>query len=271
MVVDGTPVKYYSEWRLWVKHEERCCPGGPDFSKTRGVYAWVKSRSEQIIGVLDTSHSRGGWAVARACSLLGKECHLYYPVRKADWLKSDLKPQQYEAQKLGACLFDLPAARSAVLYHRAKRYVEEAGGAMMPNALKLPETVEETKREFLRTELPPVNTILISASSGTIAAGVIAGVQAKGWRGKVVIHLGYSRSRSAVINYLDKMVGGLLLRCNDELEIVDEGYSYADQARPGPTPSWSCDLWYDCKAFRYFVKGLPGLFEPDKTLLWNCG
>src|SRR5262249_34387357 len=153
----GTPVEHHPELGLWVKREDLCCPGGPNFSKTRGVYAHVAKRPEGVIGVLDTHHSQGGWAVARACAALNKHCVLFYPVRKADrnllytgmkptqdpvWGEwgDILRPQQVAAFNLGAGLVPLAAGRSAVLYHRAKSALsEERGSYMMPNALKLPE------------------------------------------------------------------------------------------------------------------------------------
>src|SRR5207344_916798 len=110
-------------------------------------------RAERVIGVLDTSHSQGGHAVARACEMLDKKCLLFYPVRKAEQDVALLRPQQAAAKALGAKLIKLPAGRSAVLYHAAKKQMP-AGSYMMPNALKLHEMVEETAAEFGRTELP---------------------------------------------------------------------------------------------------------------------
>lgn len=266
MVINGTPVEHYPDWGLWVKHEEQCCPEGPQFSKTRGVFVHAQKRLEKLIGVLDTAHSRGGHAVARACALLNKQCYLFYPVRKAEQ-GSPLKPQQVAALDLGAQLIELPAGRSAVLYHAAKKQIERAGGYMFPNALKLSETVEETRKEFLRTDIPPVEAILVSASSGTIAAGVIAGAFEKGWRGRIIIHLGYSRPPAAFFRYLEKMSRVPLGFLN--LDLVDEGYAYADRAKEGAVPPWPCDSFYDLKAFRWHLA--VGRYQHDSCLLWNVG
>src|SRR3990167_10393059 len=122
MCVSHTPVEHYPDLGLWVKREDLACPSGPNFSKTRGVWARVKSRPDPIIGVLDASHSQGGWAVARACSLLGRQCWLFYPVRKAE-VFSALKPQQQAARDLDARLVPLPAGRSAILYRSEERRV----------------------------------------------------------------------------------------------------------------------------------------------------
>lgn len=265
MCVNNTPVEFYPEYNLWVKREDLCCPSGPHFSKTRGVYAHIAKRPETTIGVLDTSHSQGGWATAQACKLLGKKCRVYYPQRKAEMF-ADLKPQQAAARALGATLVVLPAGRSAILYHRARHNLSfQSDSYMMPNALKLPEMIEETIAEVERmTNLTRFKTIIISASSGTIAAGVITGFQRLGYAEKFYVHLGYSRSKDAVINYMLKISPAMYHSAS--IEIIDEGYAYADKARPGTTPPFPCNPYYDLKAFRWWVSQ-----DRGEALLWNVG
>ncbi len=304
MCLTGTPVQHYPELGLWVKREDLCCPGGPNFSKTRGVFAHIRERPERTIGVLDTSHSQGGWAVARACSLLGKHCVLYYPVRKADRGACDrpdadtsenmltngygdwgdvLRPQQRAAEELGAGLIPLAAGRSAVLYHRAKKDLATQtcdDSYMMPNALKLPETVSETAAEVRRTTLPPgLRTVIVPASSGTIAAGVIQGLASVDWEGEVVVHLGYSRSFVAVARYIQEACGHTLSRrgavtwelgsANIRVVLADEGYTYADAAWPGVDPPFPSNQFYDLKALRWYVELGQELDGP--VMLWNIG
>lgn len=262
MNVNNTPVENHLDtFGLIVKREDLCCPPGPHFSKTRGVFRHVEKRPEKIIGVLDTSHSQGGWAVAQACKIWGKDCRLFYPVYKHRQF-DPLKPQQAAAFDLGAELLTLPAGRSAVLYHRAKKSVESLGGYMMPNALKLPETVDETARELKDTmtqhSLP--ENMLISASSGTIAAGL-----AREWPGVLLIHMGYSRSEKSVVDYIHKMAG----KVKSELVFINEGYEYKDVARPGVIPPWNCNSHYDLKAFRWWM--LKGREQYHTATLWNVG
>lgn len=265
MCINNTPVTYLDELGLYVKHEEMCCPGGPDFSKSRGVYAHIEKRPESVIGVLDTSHSQGGWAVARACSLLGKQCRLFYPVFKHE-RDTQIKYQQVRARELGAELNTLPAGRSSILYHGAKKALGSEG-YMMPNALKLPESVEETALEVERTMIPTdINAVLISASSGTIAAGVLRGLG--DYALAVIIHLGYSRPEGAFRRYLDKMVEQT--GTGDGVTIIDEGYDYKDTARGDVVlPAFNCDRYYDRKAYNWWV--LKGRFKYGKVLLWNIG
>lgn len=299
MCVEGTPVEHYPELGLWVKREDLCCPPGPNFSKTRGVYAHIKNRPEAVIGVLDTSHSQGGWAVARACQLLGKKCILYYPITKKMRAEEARMPiQQQEASSLGAACRPLQAGRSAVLYHAAKKDLAVGdvmfgqNSYMMPNALKLPEMIDETVAEVLRTPLPPVDLVIISASSGTIAAGVISGLARLNYTGGIVVHQGYSRPAHTIRNYMGKMVSDYAWRLQEagkhpmmddgktqlwteNFKLVDEGYSYADAARPGPTPPFPCNSFYDLKAFRWWMGVRSGDMTysggKNRALLWNIG
>jgi hypothetical protein len=264
MVITDTPVEWYPDLGLFVKREDLCCPGGPNFSKTRGVFAHIQDRREKVIGVLDTVHSQGGWAVARACKELHRKCMLYYPVRKGDE-KQPLKPQQKKAKDLGATLVKLPAGRSFMLYHRARASLR-TNAYMMPNALKLPESVVETAREVERTKIPStIGAILVPASSATIAAGVCLGLQGRNYRGKIVVHLGYSRPHHAVLGYMKKMTGLKLLN----VEIVDENYTYADVARPGMVAPFASNEYYDLKTFRWWCD--VGRQEYTTALLWNIG
>lgn len=272
IVADGmlrinTPVEDYStQYGLWVKREDLACPKpGPPFSKTRGVYAHVKSRPETLIGVLDTYHSQAGHAVARACQVLGKTCVNYYPEFKHE--PGHREPQE-RAKLLGAKLVGLTAGRSAILWHAARKLCEADGGYMMPNALKLNESVTETAKEWPEGEW---DTVIVPASSATIAAGVLHGAYPACVRlPDFVIHLGYSRSHDEVLRYVETASG--VDRREVNIEIVDEGYGYKDMSRPGETPPWPCNQYYDLKAFRWWMS-LP----PDRragygrTLFWNVG
>jgi hypothetical protein len=266
MCIISTPVTYHDNLGLYVKHEELCCPGGPNFSKTRGVWAHIAARPEKTIGVLDTSHSQGGHAVARACQALGRQCELYYPVKKAEQNRP-LQPQQLAAQQLGAKLIPMPAERSFILYNRVRAKFKTEDRYMMPNALKLPESVAETAAEVDRTKVPTdINVVLISASSGTIAAGVILGLA--DICVSTVVHMGYSRPEDAVRKYLTKMAG--FTGAGGGTTIIDEGYGYADAApRDFDIPDFGCNQYYDLKTYRWWVR--EGQARYGKALLWNIG
>lgn len=265
MCIEYTPVEdHLDTLGLLVKREDLCCPPGPHFSKTRGVWAHLEKRPEKLFGVLDTSHSQGGWAVAQAAKALGKSAWVFYPERKAE-RGAPLKPQQSAAQELGARVTPLQAGRSAILYHAAKKATTDVGGYMVPNALKLPETVDETARELRRTidawgsqHMPDL--LIISASSATIAAGL-----ARVWQGPMVVHMGYSRSADVVEKYMQKQAGST----HSNIHWVDEGYAYADEARAGWEPTWPCNAFYDLKAFRWWMH--TGRSKWGQALFWNVG
>lgn len=266
----GTPVEDYREqYGLWVKREDLSCPApGPPFSKTRGVYARIEKRDEDLIGALDTYHSQAGHAVARACQILGKRSVVFYPNYKKE---PGPREPQLRAQELGAELVPLPAGRSAILYHAARKHCESAGGYMMPNALKLEESVTETAKEVARnvgTE-KRYDRVIIPASSGTIAAGVIKGFVATEQVPYFTIHLGYSRSHDAVYRYLNEKTGIGIVDLRRVVRLVDEGYNYKDVATDGPTPPWPCNEYYDLKAFRWWMK--EGWEGYANNLFWNIG
>lgn len=262
MLRANTPVEDHTlEYGLWVKREDLACPSpGPPFSKARGVYAHMLKRPEKVFGVLDTAHSQAGWAVARAAQVLGRKCINYYPAFKAN---PGPHKSQLQAKSLGAELVPLPAGRSAILFHQAKKLCLAEGGYMFPNALKLEESIQETAKEVPATSF---DYVIIPISSGTIAAGVIKGFAAKRIFPTFLIHMGYTRSYDEVEKYLREKSG----IAPAKLELIDEGYAYKDQARPGESPPWPCNQYYDLKAFRWWLKN-KGLYLGSRVLMWNVG
>lgn len=259
----STPVEEVNG--VFVKREDLCMAGtkGPPFSKMRGVVEHIANRPEGVIGVLDTYHSQGGHAVAYACHELGKKCVNFWPRRKAD-IGEALRPQQAAAQALGADLVALPAGRSAVLYHRAKSELKFSSDSyMMPNALKLPEMVTSTAREARLTfQNYLARRVVISISSGTIAAGVLQALDDMEWIGEVVLHMGYSRPVGATMKYIRAMAQ----REFDwiQVRVVDEGFAYGEAVKVAvPFP---CNMYYDAKAWRWTLRN-----PAPHTLFWNVG
>src|SRR3990167_7830623 len=120
LTVANTPVEKYRIGKIpvFVKREDLCTPNpGPPFSKTRGLAAFISSSDAKQIGVLDTYHSYGGWAVAYVCKKLGRKAVVFYPEFKND---PGYRLGQKRAEALGAEIIPLPAGRSAILYRRAR-------------------------------------------------------------------------------------------------------------------------------------------------------
>lgn len=285
-VIDNTPLEAFDlrGYRVLVKREDLCCSyPGPSFSKIRGVFAHIEGRPERYIGVLDTAHSKAGWAVAYVCKRLGKHAVNFWPCRVSE-NPEVLRPFQKEAHRFGATMVRLQAGRSAVLYHRARKELAATFGQhetqtyMMPNALKLSESVTENAREAMRTSvsLPSEGgTVVISISSGTVAAGVMQGFYDVGLWNKwnFILHLGYSRSFDAVRDYLERASGRPLFKENGPV-LIDEGYGYADPASktlyPAPFPA---NPFYDEKAWNWLADAIhvtPGL-QKRPVLFWNIG
>lgn len=280
MLVNNTPVETYQcgHRKVYVKREDLCSPSpGPAFSKIRGVYAHIKDQKATTIGVLDTYHSKAGWAVAYVCRELGKKCVNYYPVYKRDWLglnasKHTLRAQQQIAKRMGAKLQPLQAGRSAILYHQAKKALSDyrKTAYMMPNALKLSESVDETAAEVCRTNMSKVGTIVVSISSGTIAAGVVKGLSLleKPITPKIIFHLGYNRSEGAARRYIEKMAGTSLEPFRPVF--INEGYDYKDQAQAGSSAPFPCNPYYDLKAWSWLEVNM-SIMHKSEILFWNVG
>lgn len=277
----NTPVEHYPELGLFVKREDQACRApGPQFSKTRGVFAHIDRVAREnpkvhTFGALDTYHSQAGHAVARACQILGLQCVTFFPVYKHE---PGHRPPQERAAQCGAELVGLPAGMSAVLYHQAKRDLRQRYGDrayMMPNALKLEESVAETASE-VGPDCLDADVVIVPVSSATIAAGVIRGF-IKAPTDKMVgrklpqfiLHMGYSRSQDGIRAYLAAKVGRPFPSMI--VELVDEGYEYKQQARPGDTPPFPCSPYYDLKAFRWWMREGLARLGGGKVLLWNIG
>lgn len=269
MLKTNTPVELHNG--ILVKREDLCTTHpDPPFSKHRGVMAHLEKRPEKIIGVLDTYHSMAGWSVAAACKELGKQCINFWPHYKDD-SENSYRKTQIQSKALGAELISLQASKSAILHIRARKYLREKYGHqayMMPNALKLQESVSQTAAEVCRTR-PDSPIVVISASSGTLAAGVLRGlVNMKGIGlfkksafPEVFVHMGYSRPEQTVRRYLQKLAPGLK---QSHVHIVDEGFSYKDMVE-GFVP-FPCNPYYDLKAWNWLQKQ-----DFKNVLFWNIG
>lgn len=274
MLRTNTPVEHYPDLGLFVKREDQACRDpGPQFSKTRGVFAHIAAKASlgfTTFGALDTYHSQAGHAVARACQILGLKAVVFYPEYKHE---PGHRPPQARAVALGAELVALKAGMSAVLFNTAKRQLRERYGIrgyMMPNALKLEESVAETAKE-VGPDCLDVDAVVVPISSGTIAAGVIRGFLAANRRPHFFLHMGYTRSKDGIHDYLRSKVGEEIGTV--PIELVNEGYEYKQQAKPGDTPPFPCSPYYDLKAFRWWQRGGRAKVGVNgrKVLLWNIG
>lgn len=167
---------------------------------------------------------------------------------------------------------DIPAGRSAILYHTAKKHLRENyhDSYLMPNALKLPESITENAAEAVRTapHLPDSGTLVISISSGTVAAGVLKGFEEAGLlrNYNVILHMGYSRSQDATREYIEKAAG---LTLGDRIKFIDEGYGYADAAPVECPEPWPINPYYDKKALWWLMRNIREV--PGPIVFWSIG
>jgi hypothetical protein len=264
--VEGIPV--------CVKREDLCCDG-PAFSKMRGVESHISKRPEKIIGVLDTFHSKAGWAVSIICKQLHKKAIVFYPKYKGE---TDFRYYQAMSLGEGADIVPLTAGRSCILYHQAKEILYHnytiKNSYMMPNALKLQESIDETAKQVwtVPKQFFADTTWIISISSATIATGVIQGLLQCNAHVKVYLHEGYSRPKNAVMQYIQKSILSQSLIGTESIdlpiEIIDEGYNYKDAIKFNcPFP---CNPYYDRKAWAWLVNNLQNI-KIGKILFWNIG
>lgn len=264
----GTPWELYEidGVEIHVKREDMSCPyPGPQFSKIRGVALHLSCLPrDTVIGVMDTQHSKAGWGVSYVCHDLGMRCIDFYPVLKAD---TGLRYNQVMAQKHGAELYPMKAGMSAVLFNQARKILRETypKSEMLPNGLKLQESVDSTATEVLLT--PPellCGTWVISISSGTLGAAVCKGLSQRKFVGEVILHMGYSRSESQARKYVAEMSG-----CEAaSLVFIDEGFEYKDKVDNKWIP-FPCNEYYDAKAFWWLAQHIHELKPP--VVFWNIG
>lgn len=273
LVKDNTPFEEHEG--IIVKREDLSCPEpGPSFSKIRGIQEVLNNIKKglvsfETVGVVDTLHSKAGWGVAYLAKEMGLKCIVFYPHFKREKPKH-VRPYQKKCRDLfGAEIYPLPATKSSVLFYQARKilYKNYLSPFMMPNGLKLKESVFNTCKELVnytpKDYLNPNYNWVISASSGTIAAGVLLGLSKLDFRGKVYIHLGFSRLVKTLLNYFNTYISGFSFK----IEIIDEKYEYKDFVKyPSPFP---CNPFYDLKAWKWIRENKKGI--GDKILFWNIG
>ena len=281
------PVRDNTPWELhegvWVKREDLSCPHpGPMFSKVRGVWDTLMKVTHPsnrfpatTVGVVDSRHSKAGWGVAYLASKLPwpVKVVVYYPHFK-DEPTGFIRTAQANAAQFGAELVPMPGGvMSAVLFNQARKLlgVRDPLAYMFPNGLKLPQSVAHTARE-LRDTLPEgsrdKNAVwVVSASSGTLSAGVCLGLQeSPGNMPEIVVHLGYSRPEHSVSEYLRKHG----VYAQNHIHFVDERYGYSDLVTTAcPFP---CNPYYDRKAWKWIQENQEHpLLAGKRVYFWNIG
>ena len=182
-LINNTPIESYNigKYPVFVKREDLCCPSpGPPFSKVRGlipVLERLKSEGITTVGYTETSTSMAGWCLAWGCYMLGGlKAVIFDPqYKKTPYLLKQHRKQWYQ---FDPDIIPIPAGRAKVNWHISKKILKKKylNSYLLPLGLILPETIEATKKEALKTDIKNFNSLIIPIGSGTIAAGILKAV-----------------------------------------------------------------------------------------------
>jgi len=280
MFYNDTPIETYTlkrgkhEYKIHVKREDLFAQDpAPHVAKLRGLNLWVKKQSEKgvkCIGALDTRGiSKSAWGLACCCQGTDIKPLAFYPQLKVD---SGLHINQQKAKDLGAEIIPLSAGRYKILYSRAKKIVEGRGGIMLPEGIKLRETVSEVAKTvgMVPKELL-TGSIVICSGTGTITAGLIKGlIQNNAEIDKLyVVSCGMSINKQ-LIEIKKLLVDDDFLpieKIPEYVQFIPPRYNYYEPCEISvPFP---CSTFYDKKAWQFMSDYIYGLKAP--LIFWNIG
>jgi hypothetical protein len=252
------PVEEYtvSSKQVFVVRDDLCCPfPGNNNSKTRGIYQFMRGLDADIVGIVDTPVSRGGWGVAWVGKLLNKKVYVYvHPKYMDDFYRKMAKLH-------GAVIIPNDKGKlSRITYNMAKKDVERKGGKMLPLYLTLRETADEVEKVALHVfSKYDVKTVVVSVGRGTIASGIIRALEPNV---KVygIAHADFNVERG--YRYIEGLSGK-----KGRITLVTLPYKYG-QANYNPPP-FPCDLYYDRWAWEWLASRIDALREP--VVFWNVG
>jgi len=264
-----TPIEHYDD--IDVKREDLCLStekdelAMPSLAKLRGAEVYLRKLKENEvyhIGVFDTRVSKAGWGVAGLCNKIGLQCHAYFPLLKG----KQIAHQQVMAGAWKARLIALKGGRTAILYRQAKKDLEKLSQSfMLPLGLVCTETVLEVAK--ISAKLPKYGTIVVSTGTGTIAAGILAGLTKENMPDKVIgisCGMNLTKQRKRICDLLAEVGKGK----NESilsLMMADRGYYEPDNIET-PFPAHP---YYDKKAWRWLLEHKKLLIKP--VLFWNIG
>jgi len=265
----NTPVIKYGE--IYVKREDLCLKAEkddleiPGLAKLRGAWELLSSLKEQgykNIGIFDTRVSKAGWGIACICKQLELTCYCYFPLLKG----SPLAKQQIMSAGWGGKLRILKGGRTAVLYSQAKKdFSKIEKGYFLPLGLVCKETVLSVAE--VSSKISKYGTIVVSTGTGTIMAGILAGITQDNMPQQVI---GVSCGMNLVKQ--KKRMLELLKEVKQEdkqdlmrLEMADREYYQPDNIKT-PFPSHP---YYDKKAWHWLLRNEHSLVKP--ILFWNIG
>lgn len=262
-------------------------------AKLRGAEVRLRSLKEagiNHVAVMDAKTSRAGWGVAELCRDLGMEFTGFYgryrgelnatPYDRTQFetVRVEDVPQlpyfQQEIWRAGGEVIAMPASRIYPMYYKARKYCQERNIYLMPMGLQLVEAMFSVAGEAsgLADELLE-GTIVCVVATGTMFAGLLLGLRRRPrivgvYIGRTLDELSGSKKSDPEAIVRHRIAGRLPANFEPppfEIVLGDREY-YAEDNYPCP---FTCDKWYDRKAWRWLVEHVGELKGP--VLFWNIG
>ncbi len=276
-MIISTPIQKINK-NIFVKREDLACPPpGPPFAKVRGLYPVLQKAKEEgieIFGYMDTSVSYAAFGLSYFCQSMGLKSVVFYPEYK-DGPRDNQLFQFKKWKEFGAEIIPLHKPnRLMINWYRARKILTEMypNSRMLPQGLPFPETIDNVSTEIVndRDSLCDIQTIVVSAGSGVMTAGIMKGLQSIGLTPDIYGILISPKSTTVMKRKILKMSGlkeGGLFGSNIKLTIVDSSYAYTDKETI-ETP-FPCNPYYDKKAWKWLIDNKNNIKLP--ALFWNIG
>jgi len=274
LVIEKTPIEEYkvNNLTVYVKREDLSSPfPGPNISKVRGFLLHllkIKERGYKNVGIVDSLHSRSGWAVSYICSQIKDlTCYEFFPQRK------DIKLgfNQLMCKHFNARLVPQVNARYSIRYARAKKFMQEIENSyMIPYLNIVQENTNETAR-ITREVFEEYNfsTVVVSVGSGATMAGIIKGLSYLNKTNTEVLGILADKNvtKESRLRNIRKLLEIQNFARLPHIRLINYGFEYNNpEFYPCPFP---CDLYYDRKAWRFLCENIHKLRQP--ILFWNLG
>lgn len=280
-----TPIEEYEidQGRVFVKREDLACSyPGPPFAKVRGLLPnLIRLKQEGIdtIGYMETTISMAGWGISYFCRELDLNAVIFYPCYKDKNIRENQEFQIEKWKEFGAKIVPLENPnRMKINFYRAQKRLKESNPNcyMLPLGLPFPETVQEIAKQIALFD-QKYESIVICIGSGTMAAGVLRGLNDKKMTSTVygifcapknIENMHKKILASANLDNSSRKGFNILKKSNiSSLNLYNEGYEYTQKEEiKCPFP---CNPYYDRKAWAWLLRNYDSLKKP--VLFWNIG
>ena len=260
-----TPIETYRirGTEVFVKRDDLFARSpAPALAKLRGlrrVLEQFHADGVRTVGCWDTRISKLGQGLAACCTQFPDlKCIVSYPTKKGVEQPESITA----AAELGATVYPVPGGRINISFARARDYVIDRGGVMLPFGLECTEAVDGVREEAATTppEMLKNGTLVVCCGSGVTLAGLLRGLPLLPAR---IVGISSGRSTKSITSCLKRYVTDIP-SCL-ELHEAEMPYSHA-LSFDCPFPSHPN---YDLKAWKFLVHNLQKLKSP--ILFWNIG